>query len=149
VKALFYHVIYGSLPFHIPSKLVSSQISDPKISISYSGLGVAQGKSALLVQVNPATSDAAEAAVRRQLWYFDTGTGLPLRVEYRIPDTTDMNAWGNAAIEFSNFKNVGGVLIPFSMTFYQEGIALSGMAIGTVDFNVGLSPSEFDLLGGN
>jgi hypothetical protein len=35
------------------------------------------------------------------------------------------------------------------MTYYEEGVALNTVAITTVNFNLGLDPSEFDLPGGN
>jgi len=51
-------------------------------------------------------------------------------------------------MEFGDFRQINGVLVPFAITTYEDGIAVSLLSVDSVQFNVGVAPSEFDLLGG-
>jgi len=147
VKPLFYHMVYGALPFHAPALVLLSNIADPETALANAGTGVALGKAAAKVQVNTGT-DKATSSITQQLWYIDAGSGLPSRVEYRTPQDTNMASWVDVAMEFGDFRQVSGVLVPFAITTYEDGIAVSVLSVSSVQFNVGVAPSEFDLLGG-
>lgn len=147
IKPLFYHMIYGGLPFHLPMIILATKITDSTTSLTDAGTVTVLAKSAYKVQINTGTN-SVDASTTQQVWYCEATSHLPLRVEYRLPEATDMNQWTDAAAEFSDFRPVNGVLIPFTMTYYQGGVALSVLSISTVNFNVGIDPAEFDLLGG-
>jgi len=147
VKPLFYHIVYGALPFHVPALVLLSKVADPDTALANAGPGAALGKAAAKVQVNTGT-DKPTLSVTQQLWYIDAGSGLPLRVEYRAPQDTNMASWVDIAMEFGDFRQINGVLVPFAITTYEDGIAVSLLSVDSVQFNVGVAPSEFDLLGG-
>ena len=69
-------------------------------------------------------------------------------MEYRAPQDTNMASWVDIAMEFGDFRQINGVLVPFAITTYEDGIAVSLLSVDSVQFNVGVAPSEFDLLGG-
>jgi hypothetical protein len=147
VKPLFYHMVYGVLPFHVPALVLLSKVTDPDTALASAGPGAALGKVAATVQANTGT-DKATSTITQQLWYLDTGSGLPLRVEYRMPQDTNMALWVEVAMEFGDFRQVNGVLVPFAITTYEDGLAVSVLSLSSAQFNVGLAQSEFDLLGG-
>jgi hypothetical protein len=147
VKALFYHMGQGSPPFHFPAVVLSTKLADASYSLIDAGQKNISDKNAFAVQTSSNFSDQV-SAITLQTWYIEASTGLPLRVEYRLPEATSITDWQEAATEFSDYKEVGGLLVPFSMTYYLDGVALETISVNAVDFNVGLDPSEFDLLGG-
>jgi outer membrane lipoprotein-sorting protein len=106
VRPLFYHITYGALAVHLPAILAATQISDANISVAYLGTEKAQGKQTVRVQANLNT-DKMIAAVSQQVWYFDAASGMPLRVEYRLPADNDMSSWTDTAMEFSDYRQVG------------------------------------------
>ena len=152
VKRLFAHVLDSSAPFHLPFLVLMPTVTDPAYSLIDSGSKTLSGKAAFTAQISYTTSDTAKAdvvsSVTQQTWYVDQASGSLLRVEYRIPEATNMDYWTDAAMEFSDFRNVNGLVVPFSMTYYEAGVALATVSINAVTFNVGLDPSEFDLPGG-
>jgi hypothetical protein len=147
VSALYYHVAASAPPFQIPAIVLATRMTGGGFSLTDSGAAKLGEQPVVLVQTSENLSASVSKATQ-QTWYLDATTGLPLRVDYRVPVATDMSQWIDAAVEFADYRKVGDLTVPFSMTQYEAGLAMQVFTIGTVDFNVGLDPSEFDLLGG-
>jgi len=78
-------------------------------------------------------------SVRRKLftpqdWYFDSMTGLPLRVEFQIPTSENANDSLPASMDFSNFQTVTGVLVPFQLRI-TEGPVILVSTVTSATFN--------------
>jgi len=147
VRALPYHVIFGQSPLHLPALVLTTALADSNYSLIDKGTTQIQGKAALVVQSSYSATQQV-AAITLQTWYFDASTGLPLRVESRFPDTNNMGSWTDAATDFSNFSQVGNLVVPLTMNNSEAGISVAVVSVSNVQFNVGLDPSQFDLLGG-
>ena len=88
------------------------------------------------------------ANITTQTWYVDENSGLPLRVDYRLPELNSINAWVDLAAEFSDYRPVAGLLVPFTIRCTETGAVPRTVTITSIDFNVGVDPTEFDLSGG-
>jgi hypothetical protein len=90
-------------------------------------------------------ADQVTKAVTPQEWYFDPNSGLPLHVDFRAPDALNALSWTAGARDFSNWQSVGGFLLPFQITNSSEGTAVSVTTISSVQMNVPVTQSQFDL----
>lgn len=145
VSALPPYMAQASLPVHLPGIVLAQLLANQNCSIKWVGSTTVSGHAAVRVHMSVDT-DAVSSLVTPEDWYLDAVTGLPLRVEYRAPESHHPNDFSVEADEFSKFQTVNGLQIPYQITFYEDG-TLKGVAIiNSVAFNVGLSSSEFDLL---
>jgi outer membrane lipoprotein-sorting protein len=140
---VFAHVSEAVFPPHLPALVLFEELQDSRYSVVNLGTGTVEGKPALHVQTSLA-GNPIDAQVTQQDWYLDPNTGLPLRVEYRLPSHNDALQFLSAAFEFANYQAVSGVLVPFQITIYFNGQEAGVVTVGSVSFNTGLSPSEFD-----
>ena len=146
VSAVFAHEALCSPVFQLPALVLSIRATDPNFSVIDKGRVVLLGKDAAVAQNSSAlTSDLA--AITQQTWYFDAATGLPLRVEYRIPEAANILAWTNAALDFTDFKQIDILWVPFTLSYSEEGVPVQVFSFTSANFNVGLDPAEFNLLG--
>jgi hypothetical protein len=136
VKALPYHVILGQAPLFLPALVLAMRLADSNYSLIDKGTTQVQGKTAFVVQSSYSMNQPV-STITFQTWYFDSSTGLPLRVESRLPDTTNMSSWMDAATDFSNFSQVGNLVVPLTMNNSEGGSAVAVVLVNTVQFNVG------------
>ena len=147
VHALYPHMATASFPFHLPAVVLAHQLGNVNCSVRLIGNSTVAGNPAIHVRMSVDTNSVS-AQVTPQDWYFNSVTSLPLRVEYRLPQNRRPDDFSVEAEEFSNFQKVNGLQIPYRITIYRDGVLQGAATINSVAFNVGLSPSEFDLLQG-
>jgi hypothetical protein len=125
----------STLPFHIPAVVLYNELNNPNYSITFVGATPLNGIPALHIQTAD-NSDSAGQLVTPQDWYFNATTGLPLSVQYRIPDSGSAQNWQPGSISFANFQTTDGVLVPFQLTI-QEGPPTAPIVatIGSLVFN--------------
>ena len=143
-RPLLQHMATATLPFHLPALVLARELQDARYSVLLVGSVVVNGALAAHVRISLNT-DSVSAAVTPQDWYFDSSSGLPIRVEHRLPDNHHANDCAVEAEDFSNFQTVKGLQVPFHMTIYEDGVLQGAATVGSVNFNTGLSSSEFDL----
>lgn len=137
-----YHESRANLPYYVPIYVLYSEISNPSYTLSYVGSTTVGGRPAIQIHTCD-ESDLFSHMVLPQDWYFDSASGLPLQVNFRIPSDTDAATSQAGTIQFANFQVVSGVAVPFQITL-QEGPVSSTQIVSSVQFNTGISPSEFD-----
>jgi hypothetical protein len=145
VEALFQHMALAAQSVQLPVVLLVAQLRSPMVSLANPGQGTLYGKAVNGIQTS-STSSKDVAAITLQTWYFDSASALPVRVEHRLPTPTDMTDWREAATEYSDFRSVDDIMVPFSLIYYQDNVAIQSFSIAKVEFNVGVDPLEFDLL---
>src|SRR5262249_15975597 len=89
--------------------------------------------------------DILQQTLSVQDWYFDPVTGLPLSVEYRLPDATTALYFVPAACDFSDFPAIQGVLFSFRILSYRDGIARNTLSIMSISLNQAVASTDFDL----
>jgi hypothetical protein len=120
----------ANLPFHIPALALLNELSNPNYTLTYVGTATLNGTAAVHIQTAD-NSDSVGQLVSPQDWYFDPTTGLPLSVQYRIPNPADSQSWFLGSMSFASFRAVNGVLVPFQLTI-QEGPATPPTVVVTI-----------------
>jgi hypothetical protein len=131
------------LPVHLPAMILSGLLANANCNIISAGQATINGHTAIQIHFYVDT-DIVQQTLSVQDWYFDPATGLPLRVEYRIPDTSNPTIFISAAADFSDFRPIKGVLFPFHILAYQDGKPQNLLAVTSVAINQSISSSDFD-----
>lgn len=147
VRKFFSHVSYAEPPYHLPAIMLARELADPNSSIQMKGTAIVNGRPAIHIQTSVNTGPI-ETVLSPQNWYLDAATGIPLRVEYRTPNTLDLMDYHLAAADFSNYKIVNGIAVPFTITAWEDGAVVSVATITGFAFNPGTVSTDFDLVAG-
>ncbi len=138
------HVAYASPPFHLPGIMLVRQLSNQNYSVRFIEATTVQGRPAIHIQTSIA-GDAVETTLSPQDWFLDASTSLPIRVAYRVPSNGNLYSYKTDIADFSNYKVAGSVAIPFTMVTSEDNQVVCSAIISSISFNVGISPSDFDL----
>lgn len=137
------HVSEAKIAPHLAALVLYRALSDEQYRLVFLGEEVIGGTRVLRIRTT-LEKDEVSALTTVQEWLFDAASGLPLRVEYRLPSNQNALDYLPAALEFSSFQYVSGIAVPARIAFYHDG-QYSGVAILTsVTFNAGISSDEFD-----
>lgn len=83
-----------------------------------------------------------------QDWYFDPVSGLPVRVQYMLPNTEKLGGLTPATIEFSDFRSTVGITVPFQITSRAADNKVRSYTITGVQINVNIDTARFEAQGG-
>ena len=147
VKRFTPHVAQAELPFHLPAIVLATEFANANYNIIFVGPSTVHGQPAIQVRLSIET-DMVKKTLGVQEWFFDPSSGLPLRVQYRLPDTFDAREFMKAALDFSNFQTVQGLVVPFTMTAHEQGSPRTIATISSLILNPRVSPGDFDLPAG-
>lgn len=136
------HIGFSCAAIHLPGIILAAQLNNPGYSFQFMGTTALNGLPAIHIQ-SALSTDPIASALSLQDWYFDSSSGLPLRVDYRIANSPDLMNPGIASMQFANFQSVSGILVPFRLT--ETGLTgdQDVVTITSATFNSGLSPSQF------
>jgi hypothetical protein len=131
-------------PFHLPSVVLLYLLNDPNHS-----LAVIQdtGSTPNIVHIQAQTqmSNPALTPFTRQDWYIDTSLGLPTRVTYYLPNTTNPALDGTASVVFSSWQPTSSSYSPRDIQILNNGTQVSSVRFGVPQFNLGLQSAIFQL----
>jgi hypothetical protein len=131
-------------PYHLPGAVLLNLLNAANESLS-----VVQdtGSTPNIVHVRSLIqmSDPTLTPVTQQDWYIDTSTGLPSRVDYYLPNSTNPSQDGTTTILFTSWQKTPTIMMPQTMQTQTNGTAVSSITIGTPQFNQGLTTSIFQL----
>lgn len=132
-----------------PLPLLSSLVANPDVAIHYVATETLNGTSAHHIQMwNSFASrphlQSLAAFSERDIW-LDSTSGLPLKIAY-----SRRTAGGTApaipmVVEFSNYRNAGGILFPFQIEKSCNGTLWQTIDIQNVSFNTGLTDAQFQV----
>jgi hypothetical protein len=128
---------------------MGSLAAGPNVVLSYIGQTTWNGESVQHIQsyVYQANSSSVPSPTPQQLstidFYLDATTLLPSAITFSAHP--DNNASTNLLIEidFSNYQNIGGVVVPMQIQKYQQGNLVVNLVLSGASFNTGLSLSIF------
>ena len=110
-------------------------IHEPGVALFYEGSAIAAQKPAEQVTI-------IDAKNRGVTLYFDINTHLPIKKTFSWRDPTDRQR--NVEDEvWDNYREVQGVMTPFSITRYYNGDMSNQRFLNTVKYNQGLKDSLF------
>ncbi len=144
VQRLQSHVAYADLPYYLPSVVLARDLADSSRNIKLIGATTISGKAAIHVRI---TLDCGpmQKLLSAQDWYLDPLTALPLRVEYLVPNTTDITDVYVSSVDYSDFRPINGTLVPFADVVSEGGKPTCSIQITAVEINPIVSPNDFDL----
>jgi len=138
------YVASTTLPFHIPAVVLAGLLANTNCNIAFLGPTTLNGQTAVHIHLHIDT-DLLQLTSSVQDWYFDPNTALPLRVEYRIPDTHLAFKYATIDADFSDYRAAQGSLIPFHIATSEDGNPRNTFSIASVSINSPVSTSDFDL----
>jgi hypothetical protein len=138
------HMADFRFPTHLPVFVLIQAMANVNVSLDYVGPCVARGANAVKIHVHN-DSDAIQQALSIQDWYFDATSGLPLRVEYRLHDAGNALYYMSAAVEFSDFRMVQGVVFPFQVSSFLDGTLRGTLTLSSFTLNPTVASSDFDI----
>ena len=130
-----------NLPYQLPGLVLLNELNNPNYTISFVGPTNVNGTAAIQVHTCDET-DYTSHLIMPQEWYFDASTGLPIRVEYKLPKDTDVEHPWSLSIDFSNFTAAGAILVPRTLTI-NAGPATATATVNSVALNSGVPASAF------
>jgi hypothetical protein len=140
------HTAVASPPLYLPGVVLANALRREHISAKL----IPQNKdSGGLIHIQTSWDlNAVTAFMTPQDWYFDPNTFLPVRVDYRVPETQNAAKGKAASMEFSDFRNVSGVTIPFHIVSHGPDGRERIFTVTSADTNPVLAPRRFEANGG-
>ena len=131
---------------------VIAELDQPQVEVAYRGLELVNGAPAHKVSVRAKDNDAAKRFLHRPLeeavdFWIDERTGLIVRSERLRITEENMDFKIPSVLEFSDYRTVGGVAIPFrivsTMGRPDIGIYRSTTVLTNVTINSGIPHTMF------
>jgi len=144
VKPIQSYLAIPLLPFHLPGAVLNVFLANTNYSITLGTATQLQSVLATHVIASLNTDDLTQT-ITTEDWYFDPNSGLPLRVEFRLPDTDDAKSYTNAATDFSNYQSINGVLLPLSLVNTVNGVVNGTVTITSVQWSYPVGTNDFTL----
>ncbi|MCI0349525.1 MAG: hypothetical protein L0Z53_08880 [Acidobacteriales bacterium] len=154
VRPLLMNNTYGERVGHIPafSLLAENQVPTVELESLPEKVTAGQATDSVALSVVP-TSDPEQAphfrAQTRTTFEIDRATGFVTRMGYPLAAENDSNVVQQIEVEFSDYRVVAGVAVPFHQKSYANGKPEAELILDSVSFQVQLSDSEFELTKGD
>lgn len=147
LRHLAQHIAYAAPPFHLPAILLESELADKDRSFHLLDATTINGHPAVHIQTLVETGPV-EKALSVHDWYFDATSGLPVRVEYRVPDSLDASRYEPASADYTDYRSMDGITTPLSISATQAGAPIAIVSISNIQWKAPLNPNDFDLAEG-
>lgn len=141
--------LIGKGPENIPLWALANWASSSKVSVAFVGPENLDEKSVYHLSLSEIHSGTVSAQVqnifsnlKRCDLFVDQQTNLPARLRY-YEHPGDWQRSIPVDLVFSDFRNIGGLLFPFSLTRYVAGQLDSQIQFQSIQLNVPLSDAEF------
>jgi len=129
------------------ASVLAHELANPNMSLRFKDTETL-GNESVMVITTALEMDYPDNVVTPQTWYFETATGLPVRVEFRSPDMRQPTNFNRSAVDLSNYKAVSGVAYPFTVVSSVDGQTQVVFTVQSVVVNSGIAPNQFDSTGG-
>ena len=136
----------ASLAF--PASHLVTVLQDNTSSVAYIGLETANGRQVHHVRIQkfPSTDNSVNAALinlgTRDLYVDATTLQITSTVDYARPEGQLSLSLAHV-VQFSDYRTVNGVQVPFSITQFGSGQRTSSIQLNQITFNTGLTDGDF------
>ena len=130
-------------PLYLPGVILAGQLRDQSRSFQF--VNDNSGFSHVRTAWN---FGSATAFNYPQDWYLDPSTKLPVRVQYMVPSTQMLGHMEPASMDFSDFRVISGIAVPFKIIGHGAGQQARTFAVTSVQTNTIIGPTHFELNGG-
>jgi hypothetical protein len=133
----------------LPTLTLEAVLADPQLAVAYLGPDASKGRPLLHLQVAralPGQSASVTALILRLSAmdiYFDPQSFLPVVLDFNTHPDSDAGTNLPVEIQFGNFQNTSGALVPFHIQKYLQGTLTLDLVVTKVAINSGVPQSEF------
>lgn len=129
-------------PFENPGGVLLEILNNPAISIQLlPDLGTVAGPLHLRTKRNDVKP--GYSSVTQQDWYIDPASGLPVRVDFVLPDAREPDRDGIGSIAYDTWQVGAGVQFPLLMRYFRERSQEATVAVNSILVNQGLNAATF------
>lgn len=145
------HNCWTDASWFFPALTLEAISADPTLAVSYLGPDASKGATLLHLQVArllPGQSASATALILTLSTmdiYFDPKSFLPLVLDFNTHPDVDANTNLPVEIQFGNFQNSNGVLVPLHVQKFLQRTLLLDLTVSNVLVNSGVPDSAFIL----
>jgi hypothetical protein len=146
VKSLYSNNTFHEHVNHIPLLSVLSEFANGNVNLLYKGTAKIQDESEDVIEIDfvpDLTNGALFASMSATQFFVNQTTGLIDKVQRSTFYEGDQNNTFNEETYFSDYRAVGGMLVPFHVTAYVGGQMDTDLQFGAVTFNTGIPDSDF------
>ena len=136
------YVLHAAFVPSLVGAVLLRELLDPNRSFEL--LPPTTGNNAATIVKTYSVASQSDRVATEQTWYFDSGTHLPTRIEYRFPDSKNPNQFGTTSVDLSKYKPIGSVLYPFQIVMSQRGQKMADVTVQSITVNTSIPASEFD-----
>jgi hypothetical protein len=151
VHSMALHDCWTDASWFFPALTLEAVSSDSQTGVAYLGTDTSKGTALLHLQVTRApsgqTADVTALILRLSTMdiYFDPQSFLPLVLDFNTHPDVDANTNLPLEIQFGNFQNLNGALVPLHIQEYLQRTLLLDFTVGSVVVNSGVPASDFNL----
>ncbi len=151
VHSMPIHNCWTDASWFFPTLTLEAIYADPQVAVSYLGPDTSKGATMLHLQAArllPGQSASATTLIQTLSSmdiYFDPQSFLPLVLDFNTHPDTDANTNLPVEIQYGNFQNTNGALVPFHIQKFVQRTLLLDLTVSNVLVNSGVPPSEFTL----
>jgi hypothetical protein len=145
------HNCWTDASWFFPALTLEAVAADPQTAVSYLGTDSSKGRPLLHLQVTRVlpgqVADVTALILRLSTMdiYFDPQSFLPLVIDFNTHPDTDANTNIPVEIQFGNFQNSNGALVPFHIQKFLQRTLLLDLTVSSVVLNSGVPESTFIL----
>lgn len=138
---------------HIPCLSLLQETQNPIIDVQYVGSDTVNGDPVDEVALSRVSNEvdaratALMKAATRTVFYISRANGTVDKMQYQNIAENNTNISDPEEVLFSDYRSIGGTLVPFTQATYEEGTLRTVITFTSVAFNTGLSETEFTVRG--
>lgn len=150
MRRLLMNNTYSERVSHIPafSLLAENAAQTVELEQISDKLVGAERRNVIALSVVP-TADPDQAKLFREqtrtTFEIDSTSGLVIRIGHPLAAEKNSNVLQQTEIEYSDYRTVEGVAVPFRQKSYADGKLESELVLDSMSFKVQLADSEFEL----
>jgi hypothetical protein len=139
---------------HIPAFSLLAEIQNPAAMVELIDSSVTNSTPDDVIAVSLGQSPDPEQIniqrrISRTIFYVDHASGLVDKIQYiRFTELPHPGIPARIEQSFSDYRNVGGISVPFHNATTCDGRLESDLQLNSVSFNVGVPDADFTLPGG-
>ncbi len=151
VHSMPIHNCWTDASWFFPTLTLEAIYADPQVSVAYLVPDASKGATMLHLQAArllPGQSASATTLIQTLSSmdiYFDPQSFLPLVLDFNTHPDTDANTNLPVEIQYGNFQNTNGALVPFHIQKFVQRTLLLDLTVSNVLVNSGVPASEFNL----
>jgi hypothetical protein len=138
------------IPFEVPGSILLQLLNDPYRSLELvseteaASDGVASvPHTGVHMRTQRKNLKTGYAATTQQDWYFDPTTGIPLCVDFVLPDLKQPSLDGTASVLYDSWQEESGVQFPRQLQMFTDGVLQYTMTVSSIHINQGLNTTHF------